>query len=436
MVEFYSSRILNFAGRMTPESEFVQYCKGNDIKVFTAQICNQQSLRVLEDDPIFRESLESSLISFFSESGPFNGKKHERVKAKYIDICIGVYKKTLEILENDKGISKIFVPNGRMADQRTFLIASKRQIPNIEIKYFEKGYQENFFYVGEQSLLDRVAMQSEIRKSNYSPYLSVASNFFELRRVDQEANEFIAGWKDVTSAENIEMTAPRITFFNSSNDEFMSLGSEWNDSEWSSQWEAFEQVANYFLQDDYAITIRMHPNGVNKSKRERSRERVALARFKKKFPTITVYDPQEKVNSYMLISQSDLIVVWNSTIGLEASYMGKPVVCLNASEWDLSVPIYRVRNITDLHNLSKTMPNVGKEEALKYIAGRISLDRPLYSNHFKNRFLKLEKEDPFFRLARIMAGARKFKLKNFFKIFFSSRSTPLYQFLKKISSRI
>ena len=133
MVEYYSSKILNFAGRTTPESEFVEYCKGNNVKVFAAQICNQKSLRVLEDDSNFRESLESSLISFFSESGPFNSKKHERVKVKYIDICIGVYKKTIEILKNDREISKVFVPNGRMADQRTFLIASKHQIPNIKI---------------------------------------------------------------------------------------------------------------------------------------------------------------------------------------------------------------------------------------------------------------------------------------------------------------
>ncbi len=436
LVEFYSSNVLRFARRIEPEREFVEYCKSNNVNVFTAEITKQQELDTLHNNSSFQESLESSLISFFSESGPFNGKKHRRIKSKYFDVCAGVYNKTFEILENNKKINKVFVPNGRMADQRTFLIASKQQNPNIKTMFFEKGYRKDFYFVGEQSLLDRVAMQTEICHSNYSPFLSAAATFFELRRVDEGVNEYIAGWKGDALVENRNLKAQRVTFFNSSNDEFMSLGAEWNDSDWNSQWDALEQVAKYFLGQGCSLTLRMHPNGANKSRRERSRESVALDTFRKKVPTVTVYKPQDKINSYSLIRQSDLIVVWNSTIGLESSYMGKPVVCLNASEWDLSVTNFRVRNAADLKKLSKTIPKVDTEEALKFIAGRISLDKPIHSNYFRNLFLNVEQNDIFYRLARITAGSRKLKYRNLFKIFFYSSTTPFYRFLKRISSKI
>ena len=436
LVEFYSSRILRFARRITPESEFVEYCKGNNVNVFTAEITKQRSLDFLNNNSSFQESLDSSLISFFSESGPFNGKKHKRIKRKYLDICFGVYSYTFEILEKNKEINRIFVPNGRMADQRTFLIASKQQNPNIKTIFFEIGFRKHFYFVGEQSLLDRVAMQTEIRHSDYSPFLSAAAIFFESRRIDEGINEFIAGWKVGIVAEDESLNAQRVTLFNSSNDEFMSLGAEWNDSDWDSQWQALEQVARYFLENGYTLTLRMHPNGANKSRRERAREKVALDAFREKVPLAKVHKPQDKINSYNLIRQSDVIVVWNSTIGLESSYMGKPVICLNASEWDLSVPNFRVRSAADLNKLIETMPKVDTEAALKFIAGRISLDKPLRSNYFRNLFLNVEEIDIFFRLARITAGSRKLKYRNLFKLFFHSSSTPLYRFLKRISSKI
>lgn len=436
LVEFYSSRILRFARRITPESEFAEYCKSINVNVFTAEITKQQSWDFLHNNFSFQESLDSSLISFFSESGPFNGKKHKRIKRKYLDLCFGVYNCTLEILEKNKEINRIFVPNGRMADQRTFLIASKQQNPSIKTVFFEKGFRKDFYFVGEQSLLDRIAMQTEIRHSDYSPFLSAAATFFELRRIDEGINEYIAGWEGDSVVEDGDLNGQRVTFFNSSNDEFMSLGTEWNDSDWESQWEAFEQVARYFLKSGSSLTLRMHPNGTNKSRRERSRERVALDAFKEKFPSIKVYKPQDKINSYKLIRESDLIVVWNSTIGLESSYMGKPVISLNASEWDLSVTNFRVRNSDDLNRLIEKMPKVDTEAALKFIAGRISLDKPLYYNHFRNLFLNAKENDIFFRLAKIVAGSRKLKYRNLFKVFFSSSASPSYRFLKRISSMI
>lgn len=436
LVEFYSSKILKLSKRNPFENEFVNFCQTNNVRVFIAEIRNRQPSHALQVNPIFQNSLESSLISFFSDSGPFTGKRHEHVKRNYLNICSGVYDKTIEILELEKTINRVFVPNGRMADQKTFLIASKHQKIDIEVKYFEKGYVSNSYYIGQQSLLDRLALQSVINKSDFSSSLSIASTFFSSRKVDEKSNEFIMGWKDNKFSENLDLATRRVTFFNSSNDEFMSLGSDWNDSNWISQWEAFEQVAKYFLDEGYSITFRLHPNGANKSKRERSRERRALDSFAKKFPLIKIYRPRDKVNSYKLIQQSDVVVVWNSTIGLEASYMGKPVVCLNASEWDLSIQNMRVRDVTDLNNLSKTISKVDPIAALRYVAGRISLDEPLKSNYFRNFARNLEDNDPFFRLARVAAGSRRLKIRNFAKVFFASNSGPIYRFLKRISSKI
>jgi hypothetical protein len=46
-----------------------------------------------------------------------------------------------------------------------------------------------------------------------------------------------------------------------------------------------------------------------------------------KFENVIFVGPKETLSSYELIQKSKFVMVYNSTIGLEASLMGKPVLC-------------------------------------------------------------------------------------------------------------
>jgi hypothetical protein len=76
------------------------------------------------------------------------------------------------------------------------------------------------------------------------------------------------------------------------------------------------------------FVIRAHPDETRV--RKTSRETVAgwvEARRVMDLPNVVFVSPQETLSSYELILKSKFVMVYNSTIGLEASIMGAPVLC-------------------------------------------------------------------------------------------------------------
>ena len=76
------------------------------------------------------------------------------------------------------------------------------------------------------------------------------------------------------------------------------------------------------------FVIRAHPDElrVRKSSRETVSAWVAASGADKE-PNVVFIGPKESLSSYELISRSKFVMVYNSTIGLEASIMSAPVLC-------------------------------------------------------------------------------------------------------------
>ena len=79
---------------------------------------------------------------------------------------------------------------------------------------------------------------------------------------------------------------------------------------------------------DTLFVIRAHPDELRV--RKASRETVAgwaESRAIEAEPNVVFVSPQETLSSYELIQRSKFVMIYNSTIGLEASIMGAPVLC-------------------------------------------------------------------------------------------------------------
>jgi len=78
------------------------------------------------------------------------------------------------------------------------------------------------------------------------------------------------------------------------------------------------------------FVIRAHPDemrpGTAKQSRESVREWVAQTRADS-LPNVVFIDSQEFISSYELIQRAKFIMIYNSSIGLEASSIGAPVLC-------------------------------------------------------------------------------------------------------------
>ena len=389
----------------------------------------------MEENREFQLSLNSSLITFFSDSGPFVTRRYRRKRIKYEKIARNVFQQVLEVFKFDEEISDIYIPNGRFVDQKAFYLAAQALKPTIRKHFFERGFRENMYYLGDNSLHDRVAIQIEIANSSKSTLTLEAAKWFDSRKSNREANEFIFKWETNESDSDSIHARKLAVLFNSSNDEFVSLGPIWNDSEWKSQWQAFSFVTEKLLHLGYEIVVRLHPNGLNKSRREKSREKKQINAFKNLYPNIKVYDPGEQVNSYFLIQQADLVVVWNSTIGLEASHMGKPVVCLNAAEWDNSISVLSIKSLQDLVKLEISQPIMDFTLPSKFISGRMEMDSQLLSDFYTKYFIDLENRYFAYRLAKYCGGAKPFDIRLIIKVLFKNRENWIYRALRKLNHK-
>ena len=438
-LEFYSSKILNLFNKTEPGIFFARKMSNlgivvvNDSRSSNSNVNNSQKLL---NDEEYQLSLNSSLISFFRDSGPFNTQRQKRKKRRYEKIALNVFQQTLDIIEDYADITDIYIPNGRFVDQKAFSLAAQSLKPEITKHYFERGFSPNMYYLGSNSLHDRVSIQREISNFSEPRFIVEATEWFNSRKTNRNVNEFVYRWRTEAIGLDSNGTRKLAILFNSSNDEFVSLGPLWNDSAWKSQWEAFSIVAERLLNLGYEIVVRLHPNGLNKSRREKKREKEQIKSFKNLFPGVKVYDPGEQINSYFLIQQADLVVVWNSTIGLEASHMGKSVVCLNAAEWDRSVPVLCVKSLQDLAKLEIDQQILDFTLPAKFISGRMEMDSQLLSDFYSIYFKKLENSHIAYRLAKYLGAAKPFDFKVIIKVLFVSQDNWIYRSLRKVNHKL
>jgi hypothetical protein len=87
---------------------------------------------------------------------------------------------------------------------------------------------------------------------------------------------------------------------------------------------------------DTLFVIRAHPDEMRPGTRKQSRESVSAwvrERGVDKLPNVIFVGPDEYLSSYALIQRSHVVLVYNSSIGLEASIMGKPVLAAGAGRY-------------------------------------------------------------------------------------------------------
>jgi hypothetical protein len=78
------------------------------------------------------------------------------------------------------------------------------------------------------------------------------------------------------------------------------------------------------------FVIRAHPDEMRPGTAKQSRESVrdwVTAHGVARLPNVVFIDSQEYISSYELIHRAKFVMVYNSSIGLEASILGSPVLC-------------------------------------------------------------------------------------------------------------
>lgn len=340
---------------------------------------------VLEE---IEESIGSALISRSGNEVP-DASKWLRIKhEKYRQEGISSYNAVREFLLRNPQISEVAVVNGRFPCQRGVIAAAN----SVKVSWnsYERGSYEmalpSFLYSAERYFravnywyapfptYARVEKQEAILAMELSPQQFKSKDvekWFLSRRQAGGGNRFADQWKDTSN----KITQKKlVVIFTSSVDEFAELGSNWKESEWKDQWEAFEYLIPLLLGQSYRIILRVHPNLANKPSKTRKVTKEAIKVLSDQFPEIEVIGPTAKTNSYTLLELADLTFVWISTIGLEASQMGVPAICLSSSEYDLVADVKRWLRKDDVDFEALRNWSVDTTGAMKFIAGIFALD--------------------------------------------------------------
>lgn len=267
---------------------------------------------------------------------------------------------------------EIRIFNGRLFENRLFYdIACVRGIffTSLEIALGSKPYKKISFKGGlphDYKLRGKMIMDLwKKTPENQAEKEKIASSFFTKRR----SGDLVADVK-VYTKEQKEGELPKgfnnnkknIAIFNSSQDEFAALGGMWKEGlVFQTQFEAIEYLVNNSPSQIHYY-LRIHPNlkGIN------HKEHTDLYIFNK-FDNITVIPPESEVSSYALLDACDKAITFGSSMGVEATYWGKPSIQIGHSYYELIDAAYIVHSKEELIDLvSKDLPAKNKENALKY----------------------------------------------------------------------
>ena len=115
---------------------------------------------------------------------------------------------------------------------------------------------------------------------------------------------------------------------------------------------------------DTLFVIRAHPDElrVRKSSRETVEGWVSRHQVQKE-PNVIFVGPKEPLSSYELIQRSKFVMVYNSTIGLEASIMGAAVLCAGRARFTQYPTVFFPQTVDDVKRKMKEFLDAEKVEA-------------------------------------------------------------------------
>ena len=285
------------------------------------------------------------------------------------------------------GPNAIVLPNGRFSYQKSIASHYRNLVPDGKIFFYEtlfwdfqrpvtsfaKSFFEPRYFLQDFPIHSRVRLQKALLESEL-PDASSKAIFYEWLNKrsapKSEINSFSSRWSSsqVFKPDEAQTTAINL-FMTSSTDEFWALGEEWMEDAWQDQYEAFDAVIRKLKKmGETEFTLRIHPNLANKSFRFVRAELKRIDWLKNRHPELVVIGPKAKVNTYSLIGKSKRIFVSLSLAGLEASGLGKPVWCVSANNYDLSIDVRKLHSDESVTESSLAPWDVDHSKAHEYVA--------------------------------------------------------------------
>ena len=206
--------------------------------------------------------------------------------------------------------------------------------------------------------------------------IKIGSQFFIDRRGAIPAGDkvYISAQKEGLLPDNWDSNKHNIVIFNSSEDENVSLGEEFDHNLFPSQYQGIKTIFEHFKDyKDYHFYLRIHPNLKNIN----YNYHVKLFDLEKIGDNITIIPGNSPISTYALMDAAEKIIVFGSTTGYEAVYWNKPVISLCLCEYSLLDICYSPSTVNELDELIKQdLKPKDKLPAIKLAYYHMNKERP------------------------------------------------------------
>lgn len=230
-------------------------------------------------------------------------------------------------------VENFIIFNGRLSCSRPLITVSKKN--NVTFNLFDAAVNGKVPKVSVNELFHSLNFEKTLALKAY------VKNFKNSRIISEKyMSNKIGGviTSDFAYTKNqvrgyidkdvLEFKKPIISIYVSSDDEIKFLGSDWSKFGLPDQIDSVCSIINSDLKNKYDFVVKMHPNQkyVHKS---------IMDRYLELSKRVKILFPENKTDTYSLISYSSIILNFCSTVGAEANYMRKPVVQIGASRFRL-----------------------------------------------------------------------------------------------------
>lgn len=290
------------------------------------------------------EGILSSIISITKKIYPtyINDKK---TIEEVFNLFVRRYYMYCTFFKKDLKIENLVIFNGRFASSKAIESGISKHNQKTKLFYYERSHNLYRYTLKPYKVHDRKKIINEINKhwiycNEQNEASKIAETYFKIK-ISGRGFDWFPFSKGIQENED-DLIAVKlknfknegknkiISYFSSSEDEFESLGDIWSDKRFNlKQEQIIEELSRISVKKNIKLIIRLHPNLNNASIESKMQWNNILSRLPKN--NILIIKQNSKISSYKVINYSDIVIVFGSTVGVEALYLKKPVILTGPS---------------------------------------------------------------------------------------------------------
>ncbi len=276
----------------------------------------------------------------------------------------------------------IYLFNGRFAEVYPLLELAK----NFSIPYYciEAGAGENYHLFKNSlphSIKGRTNIMNEIwEKHNPMQRDQAAKAYYITKRTGSEQYEKSYTNKQIKNLLPGDFNSSKINvaIFNSSEDEVKTID-EWQHNLYATQNDAIKRLCEQLKEhENIHFYLRVHPNLTN----------VDNSQLKginsMDYSNLSIIAPDSRISSYALMEACDKILTFGSTMGIEATFWGKPSILYGKSYYMYTQATYLPNDLDELLSLIKNSSLQPKLKQTTYPYGLFLTSYGKPAQHFKH----------------------------------------------------